>query len=99
MKEYEGLTICALRHTIAVGGCMTTIGQADFDILTGIVPVMDALDRIGARAAVTGGLAAVAHGVGRTVSDVDIVADLTPAQLRDLVARLQSCYAVDQRMA
>ena len=44
---------------------MTTIGQADFDILAGIVPLVQMLERLGVRYAVTGSLAAVAHRVGR----------------------------------
>src|SRR2546421_161463 len=60
-----GLTICSIRHTIALGGGMTTIGQADFDILAGIGPIVNTLARLGARYALTGSLAAVAHGVGR----------------------------------
>jgi hypothetical protein len=77
---------------------MTMIGQADFDIVAGMMPVMAVLEQIGARAAVTGSLAAVAHGLGRIVSDIDIVADLSPEQLLKLATRLGSSYAVDTDM-
>jgi hypothetical protein len=77
---------------------MTTIGQADFDILTGIVPIAQTLDRLGVRYALTGSLAAVAHGVGRAVSDVDLVAQLSPLQATDLITHVAARYAVDPCM-
>jgi len=67
---------------------MTTIGQADFDILAGIGPILNTLARLGARYALTGSLAAVAHGVGRAVGDVDLVAELTPQQTTQLAIQL-----------
>jgi hypothetical protein len=77
---------------------MTTIGQADFDILAGIVPLVQMLERFGVRYAVTGSLAAVAHGVGRAVNDVDLVADLTPQQATELLAHIAAEYAADPRV-
>jgi len=77
---------------------MTTIGQADFDILVGIGPIVNTLARLGARYALTGSLAAVAHGVGRAVGDVDLVAELTPQQTTQLAIQLLPRYAVDQGM-
>ena len=74
---------------------MTTIGQADFDILAGIVPIVQTLERLGVRYALTGSLAAVAYGVGRAVSDVDLVAELTPQQATDLIRQAETGYAVD----
>jgi len=77
---------------------MTTIGQADFDILAGIGPIVSTLARLGVRYALTGSLAAVAHGVGRAVGDVDLVAELTPQQAIELAILLFPGYAVDQGM-
>jgi len=77
---------------------MTIIDQAEFDILAGIEPIVNTLARLGARYALTGSLAAVAHGVGRAVGDVDLVADLTPQQTTELASQLLPRYAVDQSM-
>src|SRR5262245_6516573 len=95
-RSKKRLTICSVRHTIALGGIMTIIDQAEFDILAGIGPIVNTLARLGVRYALTGSLAAVAHGVGRAVGDVDLVADLTPQQTIELASQLLPRYAVDQ---
>lgn len=77
---------------------MTIIGQADFDILAGIRPIVSTLARLGVRYALTGSLAVVAHGVGRAVGDVDLVVELTPQQAITLARQLSPGYAVDQGM-
>jgi hypothetical protein len=77
---------------------MMTIGQADFDILAAIIPIVNALARLGTRYALTGSLAAVAHGVGRAVGDVDLVAELSAEQTTELTKHLLPRYVVDQGM-
>jgi hypothetical protein len=75
---------------------MRAIGQADFDIIAGVAPIVSALEQVDARYALTGSLAAVAHGVGRAVGEVDLVVDLTQPQAHDLAELLRSRYALDE---
>lgn len=65
------------------------------DIVAAITPIVDVFQRLGVGYCVAGSVASSAHGIARATLDVDMVADLRPAQVAPLVAALSSDYYVD----
>jgi hypothetical protein len=60
----------------------------------GLARLLEVLDRLEIRYAISGSVASSAHGVPRTTLDVDLVVDLKPDQVDDLAAGLgQDFYA------
>lgn len=66
------------------------------DLLTALVPVIQALEALGVRYYIAGSVASSAHGMARASLDVDLVADLEAGQIEALVTRLQDAYYLDQ---
>lgn len=62
--------------------------------LDALTPVVSAFDALGIAYYIGGSVASIAHGVPRTTLDVDVIADIRPSQVRQLVAHLQSSYYV-----
>jgi hypothetical protein len=68
------------------------------DLLEALVPVVDALERLGVAYLIGGSVASSALGIARATLDVDLVADLGPEHARPLVHLLEaSCY-IDEEM-
>lgn len=68
------------------------------DLLDALVPVVDALERLGVAYLIGGSVASSALGIARATLDVDLVADLAPEHAQPLVQLLQaSCY-IDEEM-
>lgn len=61
--------------------------------------VISALQRNDVPYFISGSVAGSVHGEVRATNDVDIVADMSPAQLRHVVASLQSQFTVDADIA
>lgn len=68
------------------------------NILAALVPVADALERLGIPYHIGGSVASSAHGIARATLDVDLVADLAPAHVRPLVEMLQETCYIDEEM-
>ncbi len=68
---------------------------APFDILAAFVPVAEAFHQIGISYYVAGSAASVIHGISRTTLDVDLVANLSSAQVQPLADQLQDAYYLD----
>lgn len=64
------------------------------DLVAALAGVTSALDALGVRYFVGGSTASSAHGMARSTLDVDIVAELAPAHVDELVARLHPAYYV-----
>jgi len=62
--------------------------------LDALTPFVDACDALGIAYYIGGSVASIAHGVPRTTLDVDVIADIRPGQVRQLVTRLQGSYYV-----
>jgi hypothetical protein len=62
--------------------------------LDALTPLVDACDALGIAYYIGGSVASIAHGVPRTTLDVDVIADIRPGQVRQLVARLQGSYYI-----
>lgn len=62
--------------------------------LDALTPLVDACDALGIAYYIGGSVASIAHGVPRTTLDVDMIADIRPGQVRQLVARLQGSYYI-----
>ena len=56
------------------------------------------LDEMGIPYVIGGSLASIIHGLMRTTQDVDIVADVAPDQVAELVKRLEDAFYADERM-
>lgn len=68
------------------------------DLLDALIPVVDALERLGVAYLIGGSVASSALGIARATLDVDLVADLASEHARPLVHLLQaSCY-IDEDM-
>jgi len=63
--------------------------------LTAVLPVVDALNRLGAPYYIGGSLASSAHGLARSTADADLVADLDSRHVAALVELLQADYYID----
>ena len=64
-----------------------------YDVIVGLRPVVDALNRLGVRHMLTGPIATGIHGIGRLPLDVEIVAALSDEQAHALDAALHPDYA------
>lgn len=62
--------------------------------LDALIPLVDAFDALGIAYYIGGSVASIAHGVPRTTLDVDVIADIRPSQVRQLVSCLQGSYYV-----
>lgn len=63
-----------------------------YDVIVGLQPIVDTLNRLGVRHMVTGPIATGIHGVGRLPLDVEIVAALSDDQSHTLDAALAPNY-------
>jgi hypothetical protein len=68
------------------------------DALNAVLPVIDAFQRLNVAYYVGGSLASSAHGVARATFDADLVADLKPQHVAELVEALQADYYIDAGM-
>ena len=68
------------------------------DILSSMIPVVDAFEELGVAYYIGGSVASLAHGIYRTTADVDLVADLRMEHVRPLKRLLQSTYYIDEDM-
>jgi hypothetical protein len=66
------------------------------DLLQALTPVARALESLGIRYFVGGSLASSARGIARASVDVDLVADVRPEHVQDLVSRLRPAYYVSE---
>lgn len=66
------------------------------DLLAALEPVIDVLERLGARYQVGGSVASSMHGMARATMDVDVVAELKAAHVAEFVSSLQEDYFVDE---
>ncbi|RME38590.1 MAG: hypothetical protein D6793_02480 [Thermoflexia bacterium] len=62
------------------------------DILKALIPVVEALEKLGIAYQIGGSVASSVYGVPRTTMDIDLVADLRPEHVRPLVDLLQDRY-------
>jgi hypothetical protein len=67
------------------------------DLSAALVPVLDALARLGVRHFVAGSIASSAHGVPRASIDADVVAELAPVHAPALIAALADAYYIPQQ--
>lgn len=67
------------------------------ELLTALVPVARALERLGVPFYIGGSVASSVHGAARSTMDVDIVADLQPSHTAPLVAALGDQYYADEQ--
>lgn len=68
------------------------------DLLAALAPVVDTLGTLGVRYQVGGSVASSIYGMARATMDVDLVADLRPEHVDQLVASLEEDYFVDEEM-
>jgi hypothetical protein len=69
------------------------------DILPALVPVVEALERLGIPYHVGGSVASSIHGLPRSTVDIDLVANIELGQVAELVSRLEDAYYVDLEAA
>jgi hypothetical protein len=65
------------------------------DLVSAIGPIVAALQQLGVSYYIGGSVASSAHGLPRTTLDVDLVADLKPTHVEDLVRILGGEYYLD----
>jgi hypothetical protein len=58
--------------------------------------MVEALESLGISYRISGSVASSAYGIARATLDLDIVADLHPDQIRDLVTRLEDAFYIDE---
>lgn len=68
------------------------------DALNAVLPVIDMFERLGVPYYVGGSFASSAHGIARATFDVDLIADLRPQHVAELVEALQADYYIDAGM-
>lgn len=68
------------------------------DLLAAVLPVLDALDRLGVPHHIGGSVASSAQGIARATLDVDLVADLRLEHAAPLARMLEERYYVDEDM-
>src|SRR5437762_7774633 len=68
------------------------------DVLSSMIPVVDAFEQLGVPYYIGGSVASLAHGIYRTTADVDLIADLRIEHVRPLVRQLQDTYYIDEEM-
>jgi hypothetical protein len=64
-----------------------------YDVIIGLHPVVDALNRLGVRHMLTGSIATGIHGIGHLPLDIEILAALSDEQAHTLDAALTPDYA------
>lgn len=69
------------------------------DLAQVIAGVAEVLERRGVRYFITGSLAASAHAEFRATNDVDVVADFTGVDVRQLVGEFQAAFVADSDQA
>ncbi len=65
------------------------------DLLSALIPVVDALERLGVAYQIGGSVASSVYGVPRATMDIDLVADLRPEHVQPLAALLQEQYYIN----
>lgn len=68
------------------------------EVLSAMIPVVEAFEQIGVVYYVGGSVASLTHGIYRATADVDIVADVRMEHVRPLVTLLQNRYYIDADM-
>lgn len=68
--------------------------MTDGDLVSALRPLADAFDALGVRYYVAGSVASSAHGIARASLDADVVADLEPHHVDEIVSRLGSMYYI-----
>lgn len=66
------------------------------DLLDGAKSMVETLDSLGIPYRISGSVASSAYGIARATLDLDMVADVQPEQIRDLVTRLEDAFYVDE---
>ena len=66
------------------------------DLVAALLPVIEALDRLGVRYYVGGSVASSIHGVPRASIDADLIAELGAGRVAPLAARLSALYYLDE---
>ena len=69
------------------------------DALRATLAVVAALDELGLDYLIGGSLASSLHGIPRSTQDADVVVDLPPSRVGELVAALAGRFYVDEEMA
>jgi len=67
------------------------------DILTALIPVVEALDQIGIPYHIGGSFASSAYGVPRATADVDLVADMRVEHVDSFVRMLENAYYINEK--
>ena len=68
------------------------------ELTRALLPVVQSFDALGIGYFVGGSVASSAHGLPRTTLDVDVVAEMEPADVEPFVARLRGLFYVDAGM-
>jgi len=68
------------------------------DILSAIIPIIELFEKLDIPYFLTGSTASSTYGLARTTMDIDIVTDLSPYQVVDLVKSLSSNYYLNENM-
>ncbi|OGW59614.1 MAG: hypothetical protein A2Y48_00325 [Nitrospirae bacterium RIFCSPLOW2_12_42_9] len=68
------------------------------DILTAIIPVVEAFEKLGTHYYIGGSVASSAYGIARATLDVDMVSDLKTQHVHSLVTMLEASYYIDEEM-
>ena len=66
------------------------------DVLTALTPVVNAFEALHIPYLIGGSIASSVYGVARSTLDADLMADVQPAQVSDLVARLGDAYYLSE---
>ena len=66
------------------------------DLISALMPVIEALDALGVRCYVGGSVASSIHGVPRASIDADVIAELGADHVAPLAARLRSTFYLDE---
>jgi len=67
------------------------------DVVEALTPLIEAFERLGITYYIGGSVSSSLHGMARRTQDVDVIADIGPAQVRSLVQALQNDYYVDEQ--
>ncbi len=68
------------------------------EFIEAIRPVIKVFDELGILYYIGGSIASSAYGISRTTLDVDMVVNLIPSQISQLVSRLKNEYYIDEEM-
>src|SRR6266704_2497352 len=67
------------------------------DVMEARTPLIEAFGPLGITYYIGGSVSSSLHGMARRTQDVDVIADIGPAQVRSLVQALQNDYYVDEQ--